>query len=333
MKHNKGFSSLEFIITLFFLCVILIALGIFLRMADLSVKKRTEGKKDKELIDGILNTVFSEIKKDSTPAVDSRFDPVWKLNDTDIDGFHITIKSLSGLINLNFINKDILVKTNLKAAFNSPEVISTIKDKINNEGLLFSYKQIEDSISEEKFNEFFTFYGYANFNVADDDALKLFANSLSGSYFGDELINKRKSLRHNKQFIQNDTEFNLLCGIHYSDIFPFINLYPTMNVNFLSEECLKALLSFQNFKLAGANQKVNNLISLRDSKEVSQEELCSLLGITKNSELYYYLGCKTWMWQILVEGKTTSCNVILARDPEENALGDAKIYLIEKRWN
>ena len=332
MKSNKAFSSLEFIVTLFFLSLILIALGIFLRVSDITISKRTQDKSDKEKIDTVLNSIFEEIKKDHTPNVDSKMDPVWKFNDSNIDGFDISIKSLSGLINLNYIPKEILANTILISAFDVPESVDKIKSMIEENGMINSYEEISDLISEDKFNENFTLYGYSNFNVADEVPLSFIGNNLTNSYFGDELVNKRKSLRNNKQYIQSQTEFNMLCGIHFDDINPYININPTLNVNFMNEELLKSFLTYPQFKLSNALQKANTIISLRESKEITQEELISILGIQKNNDLYYYIGSKTWFWQITISGKNTSCNVILARDPEERTLGEPKFYLIEKRW-
>lgn len=332
MKSNKAFSSLEFIVTLFFLSLILIALGIFLRVSDITISKRTQNKSDKEKIDNVLNSIFEEIKKDHTPNVDSKMDPVWKFNDSNIDGFDISIKSLSGLINLNYIPKEILANTILISAFDVPESVDKIKSIIEENGMINSYEEISDLISEDKFNENFTLYGYSNFNVADEVPLSFIGNNLTNSYFGDELVNKRKSLRNNKQYIQSQTEFNMLCGIHFDDINPYININPTLNANFMNEELLKSFLTYPQFKLSNALQKANTIISLRESKEITQEELISILGIQKNNDLYYYIGSKTWFWQITISGKNTSCNVILARDPEEGTLGEPKFYLIEKRW-
>ena len=332
MKSNKAFSSLEFIVTLFFLSLILIALGIFLRVSDITISKRTQDKSDKEKIDTVLNSIFEEIKKDHTPNVDSKMDPVWKFNDSNIDGFDISIKSLSGVINLNYIPKEILANTILISAFDVPESVDKIKSMIEENGMINSYEEISDLISEDKFNENFTLYGYSNFNVADEVPLSFIGNNLTNSYFGDELVNKRKSLRNNKQYIQSQTEFNMLCGIHFDDINPYININPTLNANFMNEELLKSFLTYPQFKLSNALQKANTIISLRESKEITQEELISILGIQKNYDLYYYIGSKTWFWQITISGKNTSCNVILARDPEEGTLGEPKFYLIEKRW-
>ncbi len=332
MKQSKGFSSLEFIVTLFFLSLIVIALGLFLRTSDLSIRKHTSKKEDIKAIDIILNLVFEEIKKDTTPSVDSLLDPVWKLNDTEIDGYKISIKSLSGLIGLNFINKNMLTKTNLKEAFNSPEAVDSVIEVISQEGPINSYEKISEFISEENFNKYFTLYEYANFNIADENVLRNFANTLSMSYFGDELISRKKMFQTHGSQLQNETELNLLCGIYYDDLYPFINVNPVMNINFISEDCLKTLLGFKDFKLSNINQKVNNIISLRQNSEITEENICAILGITKSDKLYYYLGCKTWMWQIKISGKKTSCNVILARAPEDDTQGHPRFYLIEKNW-
>ena len=141
--------------------LIFVALGLFLRFADNTVKKNTVGQYDKESVDEILNTIVVELKKDINKNSDSRFDVVWKLDDTEINGFHIKIKSLSGLVNLNFIDKDILLNTDLKTAFNSADSIESVKTIIYENGLLYSNKKLEEFISGEKFEENFTFYGFA----------------------------------------------------------------------------------------------------------------------------------------------------------------------------
>ena len=101
-------------------------------------------------------------------------DPVWKFNDSNIDGFDISIKSLSGLINLNYIPKEILVNTILISAFDVPESVDKIKSMIEENAMINSYEEISDLISEDKFNENFTLYGYSNFNVADEVPLSDF---------------------------------------------------------------------------------------------------------------------------------------------------------------
>ncbi len=332
MKQSKGFSSLEFIITLFFLSLIVIALGIFLRTSDLTVKKQISKENDYKEIDKILNKIYEEIKKDTTPSVDSLLDPVWKLNDTEIDGYKVSIQSLSSLVDLNFINKNLLIQSNLKEAFNSPEDANTVSEILSQEGPVYSYERIKDFISEENFNQYFTFYGFANFNIADENVLANLANSMTTYFFGDELIEKRKIYQMHGNLLQNETELNLLCGIYYDNLYPFVNLNPVMNINFISEDCLKTLLGFKDFKLSNINQKVNNIISLRQNSEITEENICAILGITKSDKLYYYLGCKTWMWQIKISGKKTSCNVILARAPEDDIQGHPRFYLIEKNW-
>ena len=332
MKDNKGFSSIEFLVTLLFLSMIIIAFGIIIRTSDFTVKKKTADLYDREYIDKLLVEIYEEIKNDKTPYSDSKYDSVWKYDNTMMEGFKISIKSLSGLINLNFITKDLISKTELNSLFLYDNAMENIYDLITDKGLLYSYEEINQYIEKDKYDNYFTLYGFSNFNISNNESIKKLTNNLTNSSFGDDLINKRNILIRNKQLIQNETELNLLCGIHYDEIFPFININPPLNINFMDENLIRIILSFQDFKLPGAQQKANSIIELRDSKEITQEELVSILGITKGDELYYYIGCKTWVWQILIEGDSSSCNVILIRDPEDTILGEPKLYVIEKQW-
>lgn len=331
-RNCEAFSSIEFIVTLFFLVLIFIAFGILLRGADFSIKKRIKDSPNKEQIDVILTQIYDEIKKDNTPFADSKFDSVWKFDGTVIDGYKIQIKSLSGLINLNYLQKDFLNKTKLKALFDDENSINTLYERQHEKGLLYSYEEINDLIEEDVFNQYFTFKGFLNFNICNLDALKFVADSLTNSSFGDELFNQRKILKSNKQLIQNETEFNMLCGIYYNDIYPYINICPQININFMSEELINILFFYPDFNVLNPKQKVNTIIAMRDSKEITENELMNVLGITKGSELYYYIGCSTWLWQITIEGENTYCCVVLARAPKETALGETEFYIIEKKW-
>ena len=163
-------------------------------------------------------------------------------------------------------------------------------------------------------------------------SLELLVNNLTDSFYGTELNQKRNILLANKQLIKTETEYNLFCGINYSEIFPYINLDAAINVNFIDEDCLYKLINYAGFELTSKKRKVDTLLSLRETRELTQDDIITILGISKNDELYYYLGSKTWFWKISIQGKTQDCHVILCRSVEKTSDLKPKFYIIEKRW-
>lgn len=329
LNKKEAFSSLEFLITLFVLLILAIGFSFFITTSHRNIAKRTQSIGEKETIDIVLDEVYKKIKEDNTPESDSRFDPIWDLDDTYIDGYHVSINALSGKINLNYINPNIFTNSGFRSTLNDNSLINSLKNVLD-EKLLYTYEDVKEYISKENFDKFFTFYGFANINTIRDTALEMLVNKISNSFFGNEMVNRRKSLFRNKQYFQTETEFNMFCGIYYSEIFPYINIQPQLNVQFIEEEALRWLL--ESFNVSGSNQKANTLINLRNAQEIKEENLLSILGISKSDEVYYHLGCKTYAWQFTISGRYLSCQIVLYRDITESSMNKPKFYIVEKKW-
>ena len=331
LKKREGFSSFECLIVLVVLCIILIAFCFFIKTVNISVSKKILSINEKKKIDVILDSIYEDIKNDVSSEGDSLFDSVWDRNNSTEDGYLITLESLSGKINLNFLDSKVLLESGLPSVFYDSKNIIEVEN-IRSERLLYSYEEIKDYISEENFSKYFSFYGFANINIMNATSLELLVNNLTDSFYGTELNKKRNILQANKQLIKTETEYNLFCGINYSEIFPYINLDAAINVNFIDEDCLYKLINYAGFELTSKKRKVDTLLSLREKRELTQEDIITILGITKNDELYYYLGSKTWFWKISIQGKTQDCHVILCRSVEKTSELKPKFYIIEKRW-
>ena len=65
------------------------------------------------------------------------------------------------------------------------------------------------------------------------------------------------------------------------------SLAAAINVNFIDEDCLYKLINYAGFELTSKKRKVDTLLSLREKRELTQEDIITILGITKNDELYY----------------------------------------------
>lgn len=281
-------------------------------------------------MDSIFEKIVEDIKNDTTPQTDSRNDIVWKWNNTVQNGYTISITSLSGLMNINFINPELISSSD--KLLQAGDIISAMNQARHEGKFLFSYDEVQDVISKENFDKYYTFYGFANINTSDAESLKILSDILTDGMFGTELYNKIKLQKFYRQYIQNETDLQMVFGVYYNSLIPFINIQPQININFIDEDVLKAFLSYPSFNQRNISQKVNTILELRKNGEINEMDICNILGITKSSELYYYLGCRTWFWQIVIAGDDISCRYIIARDPSEDAFGKNTFYLIEKMW-
>lgn len=333
-KVSQGFSSLEVLLTLFFVSVVVAAFAVLFGTVNISIVKKDNDMKEIQTIEKLLEKTIEEIRKDETPDVDSKIDPVWQLNNMEIDSCKIEIKSLSGLLNINTTPTIILSLPDIKKLYLEPEVPSVIENYKASGKLYNNDEQLLELIDSEIMDKYFCYYGYSNINIADDYGLTNIVNSLSKSNNEEYLIQKRKSLLNNKQYIQSEINLKMIAGIEYDSLTPIVNTKPVLNINFVEEDILNALISYQGFNISGVNQKVGNIVNLRETSEISQNEICNILGISKKNELYYYLGDKTWMWQIVVTGKRKKCTMVICRKPEEEEISfkTPEFFVIEKKW-
>lgn len=333
-KQSKGFSSLEVLLTLFFISLIAAAFAILFETVNISIVKKENELKEIKTIEKLLETVIEEIRKDTTPDMDSKIDPVWKLNNMEIDSYKIEITSLSGLLNVNTTPTNILSIGDIKKLYLDSDAPTIIENYKASGKLYTNENQLFELIDKEIFNKYFCVYGYSNINISDDYGLSNIVNFLSKPNSGEYLIQKRKTFLNNKQYIQSEINLKMLTGIDYDSLTPIVNTKSVLNIHFVDENILSALISYNGFNISGVNQKVKNIVNLRETSEISQNEICNILGISKNNELYYYLGNKTWMWQIIVTGERKKCTMIICRKPEEEEISfnTPEYFVINKKW-
>ena len=151
--------------------------------------------------------------------------------------------------------------------------------------------------------------------------------------YTNQVIQKRKTLILNKQFVQNEIELKMIFGSNFNKLFQCINISPQINVHFLDEKLLYSILSDNRFNLSDSGEKISILYSLRKSQEITEDILLNILSISPADELYYYIGVKTFFWEITIESEVQKCIIILCRKPEEEYSRNVPVYyLLEKRW-
>lgn len=332
-RKNNGFSSIEILCLLFFVGVLSLGAYGLLNQYKIRVSRKAAELKERERFESICDCVLEEIRKDKTNNSDSKFDPFFLLNETNVDDVKIKIRDLSSLINPNFFPFELLDDTNLGTFFESKKPFSSLADQIADRGLIFTYDDIEEYLSPEIFQTYFSPYGIACFNIASRQGFeKLLENVLSNKASSIYLGQKRDELHRNQQMIQNETELKLVYGIALDDIYPYISLNQPMNIHFVEPIVLEAVLSYPKFNIPSWKSKSDLLISLRNSHELSEEDLMNCLGVSKSDPLYYFFGTKTWFWEIELSNDKYTFTTVVFRYPEETLKNEPVFYIINRKW-
>lgn len=330
---NAAFSSFQFLIILLCLSLLVTAAGILLRSYRLFVQKQITTNERRQTVENCITDILQVLSSDNSPESDTQQDLFWKLNETELDGCKVSISSLSSKIDLNFTPANLLIGTGLQDFFISPGAPVKMESKKESTGLFFRYADVSEFLTEEAFNKYFTTYGWANFNVSDDIAIKILLTELINSGSATSFINRRTDFLKTNQLMQSVTEYKLFCGINYENIADYITLSPTMNVNFMDKEILSAILNYSEFNIPNASEKASLIVTAASSNGLNDDSLVNVLGVPKTNKIYYYLGTVTLFWEIKVLYENVGCTLIVGKYPDTDSLTyESKRFLLEKRW-
>lgn len=321
-KYNEGFSSIEIIITLFVLSLLVLAFIYFINFYQLSIIKNQNNFDSRKHIDDCYDFLKESFKSIAEKDYDGPFDDLYNLSYNEKTDCKITIKSLSGLFDINYLPVEFFSTKYYKSLLTEDTKIDFVNDYRNSNSLITSYMELAKFIDYGKIDKNFTLYSMINLNVIDEKTLQTVCSIYSLS---EDLVNKRKSLQFNNQFIQTETEALLTYGFNYEKLKPYVTIDSTINVNFVDEDLLKAFVSLPSFHINNPIEKTEKLLSQRNIENINKEYIMNIFDISKNDELYYYMGCKTYFWELIISNNKVSCRYILFRD-------DKDIYLIKKKW-
>ncbi len=332
MRREHGYSSVTVLIILLFLSSIIIGLMSFLRISQDRSNRFEETYAREEKLDLQVMDLIGILSDDPTPEADSRFDPVWAyVENHNTENLSLKLEDVSSRFNLNFIRTKMIEESSFKGMMNtgtSPEELKLFRGE---EGLFTDINLGYDQFFEKEILEkYFTVYGYANLNVTYEDSLKKLYEynvSLEGSSVFLGSIQQFVSTRT----IADTAEMKRILGVHYDSLYPLVNIESLMNINFVPEEVLLAVLSYPygGEKHEDSSAFYDVIRAERSSFEFSSDRLDSLLQLEEDYlRIKEYLGTKTWFWKINAIEGNRGIEVIIALLPNENSDDREKKYKV-----
>ena len=114
----------------------------------------------------------------------------------------------------------------------------------------------------------------------------------------------------------------------FENTFPLVNRFPPLNIHFMSEAFVKAVLKYFNIKNADGKAE---LISQKLTGQTELKELADLLEIGESHSLFELVGFKSAFWEVCFDTENYGCRLVFAAVPEkENQKKIEKYILVEK---
>lgn len=334
MERDKGYASVTVFILILFLSSLVLGLIFFLRVSHERDKRFEELYLIEENLDSRVRDLIKILSEDPSPEADSLFDPVWAyVENQNTEQIGLVLEDVSSRFNINFMRTKMLEESSFKEMMNtglSPEDLKLYRGE---EGFFTDIQSgYEQFFDEEILLKFFTVFGYANLNVTYEDSLKkLFEFNVSdegsAAFLGSiqQLISSR--------IMADREEMKKILGNHFDSLYPLVNTESLMNVNFVPEEILRAILEYpyggEKHKNSDAFYQV--ITAERGSFEFSPDRLDSLLELEEDYlRIKEYLGTTTWFWRITANKGKSELEVIIALIPAESRENTEKRYRVIK---
>ncbi len=285
--------------------------------------KAQNALEEKERMQNIVSDIVFELENDDTGGADSRFDHAWKYADYNAGEIKVTFSSLSGKINLNFFPESFLHNEKFISFFRDRAAYAETIVKRNK--LFNSYEDLEKCIEKDVFDAFFTLYGTASFSVSNEVALKILFENISSPIEASSVLEKRNAFSKGR-LVPSDVELSMIYGIDGKSILPYVNNNPCLNVNFCPKKVLEIVLSDAYLGIKNYRRKVEKIVELSEGQEISNKDLCGILGISEDSWQNKYIGTVSYFYEANILGRYGSCKSILMRQGE-------KIKEVECVWN
>jgi hypothetical protein len=298
--RDGGYASLVFLFALFFCSALALGAAAHISSALSLMNHEKNETLAKKALEGLLHEALGDLLSDPSPEANGVDDPFWGWNGRRTRGHRVAIVPLSDRINPNLTRKNLFEKTRLALLFRPGQNADKLQQFREDTGLHFEREGFDDFFEEEIFEKYFSLYGWANINLVDEFAARQLASSLTGDPAQGEAFRDTIRLLLTERRILGREALPLVLGASRTELWPFVNAEPLMNVNFVEPLILEELLAYGEYGIRRPEERCAEILSRRERESIGAEDLRSILGIDKSNPLAHYLGSITWFWEITI---------------------------------
>ncbi len=320
--NDKGSAAVHAVYALLFISSSVI--GIVCILQGISVYRSAAERKlqSKERLNVRLEEILLLMLEDSTPESDSPFDGFLQGGSL---GF--SIDDVSSAFHPFLIDKTTSEMLESLGAFRQGEsAASFLRFRAGNLSTLGA--GLSRFFTESARLAYTTDYGYANVFICDTAALCAIFVARTGSQerAGEFLA----TLETARRTASDNTFLKNILGADFSLLFPLLTDRPAINIHFAHKDVITAILTHPAFDVDNPRDKATLLVSSRERKELSPEDLKQIIRAHDDNPVFHYLGCATWFWRIRITEGNVRLSAIAARIPDSDR---KRFAIIEKRYD
>jgi hypothetical protein len=258
-----------------------------------------------------VNAAMAAIEEDQSPESDSPLDAAYSI--TSLEGAAIKIQDASSFINPNWVRKGILEDTPLSALLKPGKSPSELQQYREDSGLSQDTEHYADYFAEDEAEKFLSPFSYPCISASDEFALRrLCLDATENSQAAESVFSAVQAQLKSGKAVDEAGLRNLL-GVNYDSLCAVLTSQAQMNVNFLPEKILKAIVSYSAWAIPDSGKKWQSISLTRESSAISQETLKDILKLKADHPITGYLGVRTWFWRIETEKDGIRLEAIAAR--------------------
>ena len=118
--------------------------------------------------------------------------------------------------------------------------------------------------------------------------------------------------------------------VNLTDLFPLVNTLPQVNVHYIPEELLSAIL--KAFKIKNSDEKAAIIAYTAAQEGLIKQQLQNILSVPEDHRIYKFLGVQTTFWRISYRYNSYVVTAVFAGIPDKEKGNDEveKYILIER---
>lgn len=319
VPDEEGAATVLLLAVIVFLSAAAVGAMVLLSSALRVQTRLAERAQRKETLEATARSVLTRLAADASPNEDSRFDSVWsyiaKENNSHTS---LSLEDISSRLNLNLLRTAVLQKTSLRSAIAPGHTADGLRQYRATKGPFASLSAYSAYIVPDALHKDFTVFGYVNVNTTFEDSLRQVFQARTGDRnAADAFHSQIQAFLMKKKLIQQ-AQLRQLFGLYYPELYPLMNLQPSINVNFAPAAVLRAILSYPygGKQLPGWQQVLAAVVAERASAPITHQDLTGMIHVSGEQELILqYLGTRTWFWRITASRGAARDVLIAARIP------------------
>ncbi len=146
------------------------------------------------------------------------------------------------------------------------------------------------------------------------------------------LSNEEEAFREygwiNPKFAEKKVIDEVSADYKNKNTFPLINNMSLLNIHFMSDSFIKAVLEY--YKIKNADQKIES-IKQKLNAETTVKELSEIIEVSETHSVFDLIGFKTVFWKIIFETDKYICNTVFAAVPQKENQKKIEKYILVKK--